>query len=247
MDVYVINLDSQTDRLETMRRRVPGLKRIAAVNGWALAPDVLSRGRHFPCGYDLSPPEIGCLMSHRAAWTALIESGKPCGCVLEDDVLIAPDFTHLMAEDDWLPAAYDIVKIETTQKGILLDRLPAGRVENRKLHRLRSRHLAAGGYIVSRAGAEKLLALSETFPYPVDVLMFDHRVPEFWQLHIYQMTPALCVQAPYIGIHQSDSTIRDHRGRKPKHTLRHRLAKRLHDMKSWAMRPLNRSLSVPFA
>lgn len=247
MDVYVINLDSQTDRLARMRARVPNLRRIAAIDGWALPPEELARGLHFPNGYDLTPPEMGCTKSHRAAWSELIVSGAPCACVLEDDAMLSDDFDCIVGQHDWLPARYDLIKIETTQKDILLDKRPISEIDDRKLHRLRSRHLGAGGYIVSRAGAEKLLKLSESYQYPVDVLMFDHRVPEFSQLRIYQMTPALCVQPPYAGQPQTDSSIHAHRARKPRRTWRYRLARRLHDLKTLTKRPRHLSLSVPFA
>jgi len=247
LDVYVINLESQTERLAAMRAQVPGLRRIAAVDGWKLPPRELARGLHFPNGYDLTPPEIGCTRSHRTAWAELLANGDPCACVLEDDATLSTDFNRIVAQHDWLPPAYDLIKIETTQQDILLDKQPEGQIDNRKLHRLRSRHLGASGYIVSRTGAEKLLKLSEGYRYPVDVLMFDHRIPEFSQLHIYQMTPALCAQPPYLGQPQTDSSIEAHRARKPKRTWRYSLGRRLHDLRSLAKRPRHLSLSVPFA
>ncbi|MFZ2469327.1 glycosyltransferase family 25 protein [Parvibaculum sedimenti] len=246
MDVYVINLDNQTGRLAAMQAQVPGLRRIAAIDGWKLPPQELARGLHFPDGYDLSPPEIGCTKSHRAAWTELLASGEPCACVLEDDALLSADFNRIIAQHHWLPACYDLIKIETTQQDILLDKQSDSQIEDRNLYRLRSRHLGAGGYIVSHRGAEKLLELSETYLYPVDVLMFDHRVPEFAQLRIYQMTPALCIQPPYLGQNQTDSSIEAHRARKPKRTLRYSMGRRLHDLRSLAKRPLHFSLCVPF-
>lgn len=247
MDVYVINLDRQTDRLAAMRARIPNLQRIAAVDGWTLPAAELARGLHFPQGYDLSPPEIGCAKSHRAAWSEIIDSNEPFACVLEDDVMLSADFDRIVARHDWLPPQCDLIKIETTQKDILLDRQPESEIDNRKVHRLRSRHMGAGGYIVSRQGAKKLLKFSESYRYPVDVLMFDHRVPEFSQLRVYQMTPALCVQPPYAGQPQTDSSIEAHRARKPKRTWRYSIGRRLHDLKGLTKRPRHLSLSVPFA
>ena len=229
-----------------MRAQVPSLRRIAAVDGWTLPPQELARGLHFPHGYDLTPPEIGCTKSHRAVWAEFLASGQPHACVLEDDALLSADFNRIIAEQRWLPACYDLIKIETTQQDILLDKRPDSQIANRNLYGCARRHLGAGGYIVSRSGAEKLLKLSETYRYPVDVLMFDHRVPEFSQLRIYQMTPALCIQPPYLGHSQVDSSIKAHRARKPKRTLRYSIGRRLRDLRSLAKRPLHFSVNVPF-
>ncbi|HUD51350.1 glycosyltransferase family 25 protein [Parvibaculum sp.] len=247
MDVYVINLDSQPQRLAAMRARLPALHRIAAINGWALPPDQLTKGHHYPEGYDLSPPEVGCAMSHRKAWDEFLRSGRSHGCFLEDDVVLSADFTSVVSNASWVPGDADIVKIETTQLGVFLDRVPAAHVGAHALHRLRFRHMGAAGYILSRAGAEKLLALSLPFRYPVDVLMFDHRIPEFAKLTTYQMTPALCCQPQNTGMVQTDSGINAHRGRKPKRTPMRGLTRRLQDLKWFTLqRPFLRAATVPF-
>ena len=46
----------------------------------------------------LSPGEIGCILSHRKAWQAIVDSGVETAMVLEDDASkFAPDFVEKVA------------------------------------------------------------------------------------------------------------------------------------------------------
>jgi hypothetical protein len=87
MRVHLINLDRSPERLATMRQalaeRGVGFERLAAIDGRTLAAEALARHP------DISAGEIGCLLSHRAAWKLIADGDDPFGTVLEDDVLLS--------------------------------------------------------------------------------------------------------------------------------------------------------------
>ncbi len=67
------------------------------------------------------------------------------------------------------------------------------------LARLRSRHTGTGGYILSRRGAQTLLAIPR-FNLPVDHLLFNpNNSPAFAGLAPRQLIPAVLRQQDFIG------------------------------------------------
>lgn len=91
---YVINLAKNVTRMENSARQLDaaGLpwERIEAVNGWALSEDEVARvydaARNARDGKQpLVAPEIGCYLSHIAAWERIAQGSAPGGFVFEDD------------------------------------------------------------------------------------------------------------------------------------------------------------------
>ncbi|WP_367718463.1 glycosyltransferase family 25 protein [Nitratireductor sp. GISD-1A_MAKvit] len=199
MQIFVMNLDRAPERLEEMCHRFSqaglSFERVPAVDGNALTPEEIDRvlagvgrwGR-------LTPGEIGCFLSHRRCWSALLESGERFGAIFEDDIVLGRNSAAVLAEDGWLPDDAEIVKLETTSSRVYLDRSGAGMVDDRQLYRLRSSHYCAAGYIVSRDCATRLLAASETFHEALDDFLFSVLSPVFQNTRIYQLTPAVCAQ-----------------------------------------------------
>ena len=153
MDIYVINLDRHPQRLAHMTTQLRGLAfhRITAIDGRDLSgPEHRIPGRH-RAGQLLTRYERACIASHRIALDAFLQSGARHACILEDDLLISPDFSTFMTDGDWMQAAWDVVKIETTMKKNLVgtDTI-AGR--DRHLVSLYSFNAGGAGYVVSRAG-----------------------------------------------------------------------------------------------
>ena len=133
--------------------------------------------------------EKGCYASHLRAWQWLLDSGHPALVVLEDDVALKPEFAAVIEALAARPDGWDMVK--------LISHLDE-KAGTKKLGR--SRPLTPGfqlvdykrvpsltaGYVVSRAGAAKLLASRIPFGRPIDV---DLR--RFWEngLHIQGVVP----------------------------------------------------------
>ncbi len=195
MLTYVINLDRQPARMERMERLLDGVafERVPAVEGRFLdGPE--RRVDEVPARpEELTRYERAVALSHREAWhRLLIGEGSHC-CVLEDDVVLSPEFPAFVSSEDWLPADTGIVKIEALgRRKILLGRQKYA-CKGRALQTLMSAHLGTGGYIVSRGAAAKLLERTRVLSRPLDHIMFEDLLSEKL-CKIYQMVPALCIQ-----------------------------------------------------
>lgn len=182
---YVINLAANTPRLAAVRqildRQGIAFTRIEAVNGWALTPPEIARvydaARNARDGRQpLVPAEIGCYLSHIAAWDRIATGPAPGGFVFEDDFDATPDLARVLAAlsvdtvGDW-----DMVKLFTLDPAA-----PVGMV--RELARDLAGDLLPGvrigipyrvptcliGYGLTRAAAAGLLARALPFFRPVD-------------------------------------------------------------------------------
>ena len=119
----------------------------------------------------LSKAEAALILSHRKAWRALLASGAAHAVVLEDDVHLGRGF-----RDDARPRL-EPLRLRRRQAGNLmlykvwLSRRgePAG---ERRLHRLGAEHLGAAAYVISRAGARKMLAATRRLTAHVDQTLF---------------------------------------------------------------------------
>ena len=181
-----------------MRRCLQGLafERVPAVDGKRLdGPEDRDASR--PIGADnMSRYELACVQSHRLAWSRFLAEGGRYGCVLEDDVIVSPDFLKFVSDASWIPAGCDLVKIETYCEKVMLSRTTVG-AWDRQLTELCSLHQGSGAYTLSRKGAEMLLAETARPSLPLDLLMFG---ADFLRRHgpLFQLFPALCVQAKHM-------------------------------------------------
>ncbi len=169
------------------------VERLSAVD--AQEPDVAARAALVAptvAGFPMSAGAFACFASHRLVWERLLASGDSLGLVMEDDLNLAPGLGRLM-KPDWIPADADIVKLETWGSRCHVARDGAD-VDGRRVSRLLSTHIGAGCYILSKATAERLLAMTESYSDPVDELLFNDGLG-FWPTAvIYQVTPAPAVQ-----------------------------------------------------
>jgi glycosyl transferase family 25 len=184
MKVRLINLDRHPDRLAHMREQLAGIdfERLAAVEG------AQSHAKAGP----LTPAELGCLASHRAAWRLFLEGPDTHVCILEDDLRLQPGFADLLRDDRWIPADAHAVKLDTYLQKV---RLGEGRSapQGRELARLYTRHESSAAYVATRAGAERYLELTASASLPVDYAIFP-KYPRRLGLRVYQLTPAIAIQ-----------------------------------------------------
>jgi glycosyl transferase family 25 len=194
MKLYVINLERAAERMARIGRLLDGLgisfERVAAVDGRTLPPPPADAP---PDVWALTRSEIGLIRSHQKCWDLFEQSGDPNGVILEDDVHFGSDFASFMTGGAVLPGEFDLIKIETTPFKIWLDKYSALPViGSRKLMRLASSHMGAAGYVLSRAGLEKVRRILHKFnQHPIDVVLFG---PPAKSLTVYQLTPSLVIQ-----------------------------------------------------
>ena len=207
MKQYLINLDRRPDRLAEMQgeARKTGLSftRITALDGESPASEELAQ-RWFaqtgPLG-PLSRHEKCCALSHRIAWSALVDSGEDYAVIMEDDVRLGPD-AGLLGNREWIPQGVDLIKLEhfgpESQRVLVADerRLETAGIS---IGRMASRHTGAAAYLLSRRAAQRLLTLAQ-FNLPVDHLLFNPNIsPVFADLAPWQMMPPLARQRDFVG------------------------------------------------
>jgi glycosyl transferase family 25 len=171
----VINLDRDTARLAHMEAQCTrvgiAMRRWPAMLGAALPPALASSFVSPPSGtaWALSAGEIGCYASHITIWQALVDGRLgDVALVMEDDLRLEDDFALAVrralsvAAPDW-----DLIRLSNFPRRAFV---PLAEISARYhlVHYTRV-PISCGAYLISRAGAIKLLALrARTLPVDED-------------------------------------------------------------------------------
>jgi glycosyl transferase family 25 len=203
--VYLINLDRCPEREARIRRLLAPsglpLERVRAVDGLRLR----DRDRPAPARPGALPAdrtvlsrfEIALILSHRRAWRRFLRTGEPRCVILEDDVYIGEGFADFVRNPALGDCDFDIIKLETIGAPVAVSRRRSRTINGRFVARLRSTHMGAAGYMVTREAAKRLLALSAGAPCGMDSILFDFdrmRTSGLEPLGIGQVIPAPIIQ-----------------------------------------------------
>lgn len=197
---FFINLDRAKVRSRFIQQQARALgldlRRISAIDGRAL-DDATCKTLN-PRRWRLKPltkSEIGCFLSHRKAWEAITAAGHPWGCVFEDDLEFSDDIGLYLRTSSWIPDGVRLIKLETFGKrNVILSKYRIKIPHDRALTQIRQASIGTGGYLLSADVAAALLAATQEFVWPVDVLMFGETLNPVPNLRAWQVVPALCVQ-----------------------------------------------------
>lgn len=119
-------------------------------------------------GRILTKGEIGCFLSHRRIWKKVIASGKS-GVIFEDDALVDKDVKKFLNCLTITPIAFDVILLGHSKKDHRHKKLYQFLEPLKKSEKLNGFSLGRGfktwpsgavGYVVTLAGAEKLLDAS---------------------------------------------------------------------------------------
>jgi glycosyl transferase, family 25 len=145
-----------------------------------------------PARRQLSRAEAALTLSHRKVWRRFLASGAEHATILEDDIHLGRGCQQTL-DLDWTQWNFDAVKLETLFHVVWLERRgrPAG---ERMLHRLGAEHLASAAYLISRAGAKKMLAATRDLHEPLDHTLFGRRPIGEGAFLALQLVPAIAVQ-----------------------------------------------------
>jgi len=209
MKVYFINLDRSPDRLAWFRSRGEALGldlvRVPAVDASKLVAAETARLTALSSGNsELSAGEIACLLSHRVVWRHIVDGPEPWAFVAEDDVHLSPDIAKFLGSPEWIPAGAELIKAETNLRRQELSKKVWASPFGHELRQLRSNHYCSGGYFVSRQGAARLLAFTDTHVEQADVILFSPDLGIMRQTPVLQMAPALCLQDMYLDEARQD-------------------------------------------
>ncbi len=161
--ILVINLDRDTERLDYMRREFArvglSFERLPGVCGTELPPEL----KPYFCDSEgaiaspLARGQIGCHASHIKAWMNV--AGRDLGpavLICEDDIKLPDNMPQLL--DSLIAAAppgWDIIRLSSPAKRSVYP--VAALVDGYRLARFSRITVNAGAYLISRAGAEKMI------------------------------------------------------------------------------------------
>ncbi|MFL0800957.1 MAG: glycosyltransferase family 25 protein [Agarilytica sp.] len=172
--VLAINLDQSPSRWRHLGDQFSDLnlpvKRITAIAGSELSSEEIAHTVHHTKNRrryhrPLTLGEIGCYLSHRKAWAALLESCDNYALIVEDDILIHSSIARILASASTLKS-WDLIKLSDNRKVV-----PAKTIcldDDFNLVTYYRVPSCCNGYILSRSGAQKLLSRNEIYR-PVDV------------------------------------------------------------------------------
>ena len=171
----VINLDRDTVRLAHMEAECARvglqMQRWPALLGTALPPDLdACFAKRDGTDWPLSNGEIGCYASHITIWQALADGRLgDVALVMEDDLRLEDDFAGVVRSALAVAApGWDLIRLSNTPRRAFV---PVAKLGSRYslVHYTRV-PVSAATYLISRSGAEKLLAKnSRTLPVDEDL------------------------------------------------------------------------------
>jgi GR25 family glycosyltransferase involved in LPS biosynthesis len=165
---------------------------VPAVDGRAMNPDETAQvyqrhlfRPHYP--FDLKPGEIGCFLSHRRCWQAILDSGKDGGLIIEDDVVFEPER---------LAKALDLALKHAPKSAYIRLPMKSGRDKGRIIAEadgvvlLECRQPGPGtlGQYVGKDAARALLEKTRRFDRPIDTFL---QVPVLHKVPILALLPAM--------------------------------------------------------
>jgi glycosyl transferase, family 25 len=115
--------------------------------------------------FDISKGEIGCFLSHRKAWQAIVDSGADAGLVFEDDAVVDPDIfpKALAAALGWMGRG-DMVEFQTRPiEGAVVAELGPFRMLEPEVPPVR-----LSAQLIGVEAAQRLLTVTGKFDRPVD-------------------------------------------------------------------------------
>ena len=176
--VFVINLRRSTERRSIMTGRLNQLgvdhSVFEAVDGQKLELETASvydgARRRMLFGRDMTKGELGCLLSHRAIYQAIVDRDIEKAVILEDDTILSTDFPDVVRALIELPVVWDMVRF----------------LDNEKIYKkcrdigplcgaytlIRPATTSGGGhaYLVTQNGARHLLRHTRQNYLPIDIL-----------------------------------------------------------------------------
>ncbi len=195
MRLLLINLERSPDRLATMRTRLDAIGQpfevLPATDGRALGPAERAlvdagRRRRFS-RHQLGDNEIGCWLSHLRALRALLDGPDPMLAVLEDDVTPDPELPLVLRALELMGPAFDMVTLHRHPGRREFFAPCAPLLPGWEIGRVGYTQIGTQGYVVSRAGAGRILAAGERL-----VNTYDNYLQRVWanRLDIYGLSRA---------------------------------------------------------
>lgn len=202
MKVYIINLCRRKGRRAYMEAQVKNLGLLVTfvegVDGRTLPREIIKRSVNafrWWCvtGITARAGEVGCGLSHQSIYSEIIREGQSCACILEDDIELNKEFLSVLA------ATEDFI----AQQGqspvvVLMTPHPNRGAWSRRTAKIEFEEkqwaYSAGGYVVNKEAAIRLLRINVPMNGPIDNW---GRWVRLCGLKLFDCWPIVCAQARY--------------------------------------------------
>tara|TARA_B100000282_G_C31738063_1_gene494675 strand:- start:566 stop:1360 length:795 start_codon:yes stop_codon:yes gene_type:complete len=154
-------------------------------------PDYLKSKRRAAHGRDLKPGELGCMLSHRAAYQYIFDQSYEHTLLLEDDARLVPETKEILEHFIKMDIDYDIVRLMGSPKVMRSKaRMICPIYKDFFLTRMATTPGGAHATLISKKGAEKLIKATEKFAFPIDTVL-----GRCWEtgVNAYSIKPAISV------------------------------------------------------
>lgn len=189
--VFVINLARDAERRAAMVAALDEIGMAAefvpAVDGRALSDADRAAYDRRRClavyGVDMLPSELGCYLSHYRLCERIVREEIEAALVLEDDVRLDPALPAIVdallagPAQDWRVVRLNTLRgrVANPPSAWWRGRQVAALPDGYGLYRLGTHVLGAGGYLIKRAGAARMVEYGRRIFMPI-----DHTMDRFW-------------------------------------------------------------------
>ncbi len=200
IEIVVISLKNSTDRRRMISEQMNDIDvewRFfdgIVVDSYPDCYDFNYRNKWF--GFDMTPGEVGCFLSHRELWEEC-SSGKKLYCILEDDIILGRNFLDALVFADRYKKNFDMLRLMQLQKRRSFKTFSADGFSTLMFH---EQPTGAQGYFINPNAAAILAGHTKTITEPVDNIM-----DQYWKtkLNIF------CIDPPVISVADFPSCIGD--------------------------------------
>ena len=203
--ILLINLVSSKDRLEEQKKQFNqlGLK-------FELFPATsihdFSEEQYLDLAFNgqrpLKQSELACFLSHKRAWSYVVEQNEPC-VILEDDAVLVSDFLEILKQVKSLNTSIDFINLEVHGRRKIVSKQPIYELQSYKLFKLYQDRSGTGGYILYPEGARKLLS----FLNQRAIGLADEFIYNCHALNAYQIEPAAVLQSDKCPMYKVETDI----------------------------------------
>ena len=176
--IFIISLPRAQERRVTMAAQMNALGLpytfVDGVDGQALDlpnhPAYARAKRLLLCGTELTPGELGCLLSHRTVYERIGELGLPAAVVLEDDAILDALFPTVVQALCQSTVPWDMVRFLARDKTARQSRQIVPLCGPYTLNRPYGTPGGAYGYVLTAAAAARLVPFLQRNWLPVDLV-----------------------------------------------------------------------------
>lgn len=198
MNIFVISLQSALSRQEHIKNEF--LKEKIPFSFFkAITPNEINSVAK-KIGIDISSQDItdgekACFLSHVSLWQKMIDSNLDYICIFEDDIHLGENVSNFLLSTSCYPKDFDIIKLESFDEKIIVDKSFNHKTLGRNIFKLVSRNLGGAGYILNRECCQKLIYMLKNGAKieAVDNFLFETILNDK-TFSIYHVEPSICKQ-----------------------------------------------------